>query len=383
MPFKYSIINSDKIVFKRLESGCARVIFIVVGSIFTIIGFSLIFLINNSEMMLSLIKFLFPTLGLIAIYAGIKFPSIQSKITPDEIIFDNQKGRIEINQKNSEVNTAYIYYDEIANFIIQVKRRNRNNSTTSNTGSSYTYHVYLLKKDGGQWELLNRSTESAAQEEITKIKSAINFSVKPVRESITLSASKKYNIFNNNLKTELIWRNKLGYGPLFLGLFAVFFIAVFSTIIKSINIPIFAYIVIGFILSVFVFVIGRLAIKMIKNAKTEYSLYISDTTLSYIEKDLSGGIKKDVRIPYSNLHSIAFSFDSENTLRNMYIYTHEQYNAKSSMKLSFSLNSILDVYNFYKNLIILDFQNLTAVEALHLENYLQQQILEIGKIEIA
>lgn len=383
MPFKYTIISSDKIVFTRLNSGYARAIFIVVGSIFTIIGISLIFLMNNSEIMLNSIKFLFSTFGLIAIYVGIKYPSIQSKITPDEIIFDNQKGRIEVNQKNSEVNTAYIYYDEIDNFIIQVKRRNRSNSTTSTTGSSYTYHVYLLKKDGGQWELLKRNSEGAALEEINKIKEAINFSATPVREPIIFKDSKKYNIFSNNLKAELSWRNKLGYGPLVLGLFTAIFIIIFSTIIKSTSIPIFAYIVIGFIFSVFVSVIGWLALKMIKNAKTDYSVYISETSLSYIEKNRSGGIVKDISIPYTKLHSIAFSFDSENNMRNLYIYTHEQYKAKSSIKLSFSLHSIMEMYNFYKSLIVLEIQNLTAVEALYMENYLQQQIKEIGKIEVA
>jgi hypothetical protein len=53
------------------------------------------------------------------------------------------------------------------------------------------------------------------------------------------------------------------------------------------------------------------------------------------------------------------------------------------MKVSFSIDSIKEMYNFYTQLVSLDMQDLTAVETLQMENFLQQKIKERGDIEIA
>jgi hypothetical protein len=41
------------------------------------------------------------------------------------------------------------------------------------------------------------------------------------------------------------------------------------------------------------------------------------------------------------------------------------------------------MYNFYKNLLSLELKDLTPVETLQVENYLQQQIKEKGNIQVA
>ncbi|HYC84085.1 MAG TPA: hypothetical protein VEB86_02640, partial [Chryseosolibacter sp.] len=102
MPFKISSANADHIVFTRLSSGCGRFVFIFVGSVFTIIGICLIAFLDSPEMPVSVFRFLFPVFGLIAIFAGIKLPALDRRNTPDEIVFDNANGRVEIRQSMSD-----------------------------------------------------------------------------------------------------------------------------------------------------------------------------------------------------------------------------------------------------------------------------------------
>lgn len=123
--------------------------------------------------------------------------------------------------------------------------------------------------------------------------------------------------------------------------------------------------------------------KMVKNAKTDYAVIITRSSLAYLEKDRSGRIQKEDRYTYDELHSIAYSFDSEEAIRKIYIYTKSQHLEKSTMNPAFSIEYIKSVIAFQANLHALEIQALTPVEALHIENYLQEQIREIGNAEVA
>lgn len=387
MPFKYTVKDQNKITFTRLNAGCGRFLFIFVGTIFTLIGLCLIAFMENPQMPFSIIRFVVPIFGLGAIYAGIMFPKMQQRNIPDEIIFDNANGRVEINQKESDIKTAYIYYDEIADFIVKAKKQESSSSGTSSSRTYYTYHVYLKKKDGGQWELLKFGSESSAVEEVLKLKSLVRLEMPPQKVSPDVTQSQKFKISNDYHKTEISWRNKIGYGPLFLALFCALFLTIGYAILGSgfleEDFPVFAYFVVGFIGVVFVIVIGGTIMRMVKNANTVFAIVVSTANLDYIERDVAGRIKKTVQFPLSDLHAISFSFDTDNVLRKIFIYTHEQFEKQNTMTVSFSLESIKAMYAFYKDLVSLDLQDLTAVETLQVENYLQQQIRERGNIQVA
>jgi hypothetical protein len=387
MPFKYIIESPERIIFKRIESGCGKFMFIFIGSIFTLIGVGLIAFGGGIEMPFALIRFIVPLFGVGAIYVGTIFSKIQAKTIPDQLIFDNKNGRIEVRQQHSEIKLAYIYYDEIEDFIVKAKKRETSSSSTTTTRSSYSYHIYLVKKDGGQWELMNPGSESAALEELGKLKIMIRLNAKSERTDLVVDQSSKYKISNDFQRTEISWRNKLGYAPVFLAAFSLLFITIgyviFNSVLQDDDFPIFAYAVGGFIAIVFIIVVVGNAMKMIKNSKTTYAVVVTNTDLEYIERDLAGRPVKTVPFPLVDLHAISFSFDTDNTYRKIYIYTHEQFTKQKSMNISFSVQSIRDMYNFYKDLVALDMQELTAVEALHIENYLQQVIKEKASLRIA
>lgn len=389
MPFKYNDTHPDKIVFTKLGVGFNQFLFISIGSIFTIIGFCLFYFIEETPSILSIFQFIFPAFGIMVIGVGIMLPKIQSENIPDQIIFDNPNGRIEINQKASVIKTAYIYYDEIDDFTIHFKKIETSRSTgLSPTLSSYSCHIFLTKKDGGQWELLKRNSEREALEEIAKLKTRIHLSAKPKRVTLNIKDSKKYHISKGSNKTELSWRNRLGFSPVFLVIFTISFLTVayaISSIVSSMgsSLSVFFYFVIGFIGFVFIWVVGGNTLKMIKNAKTIYAVGISHTDLDYFERDHKGEIKKNIKFPLIDIHALSFSFDTENTVRKIFIYTHEQFKKKDSLDLSLNVDSIKNYYNFYKEVAVLELQNITAVEALYIEAYLQQQISERGNIKVA
>jgi hypothetical protein len=384
MPFKYSVPDHDHIIFARLGAGCGRSVFIFTGSIFTVIGLCLLIFTTDPALPMSVTRWVFPLFGLIAIYAGIVLPSIQRKTIPDEIIFDNRNGRIQINQEASEIKTAYIYYDEIDDIVMRVKKEN---SSSKSSRTYYTYHVYLTKRDGGQWELMRLNSEADALFEIGKLKSLIQFSALPVRVPVPSFVSKKYTVRNEFQKTELTWRNRPGYGPWALAGFAILFLsigyAIAGTGFMEEDFPVFGMFVMGFIALIFVIVIGSNAMKMIKNANTEYAVVVSTSGLEYIERSLVGRINRSVPFVHSDIYAISFSFDSDNMMRKIYIYTHEQFQKQRNMTVSLSFESIKAMYNFYQGLVSLEIQALTPVEALVLENYLQQQLDEKGNIRVA
>jgi hypothetical protein len=389
MPFTYTVSDPEKIVFTRLKEGCGRSLFIMIGSLFTIIGIGLFVFTEDPEMPLATMRFLFPAFGLVAVFAGIKLPEIQRRTTPDEIIFDNANGRVQVNQAASDIKTGYIYFDEIQDLIIQTKKvETSNRSDTSTTGTYYTYHVYLLKKDGGQWELLKRSTEALALADIIILKNLIQFSATPKREHAQINQSRKFSVTNSDTKTELSWRNPLGYGPLFLFLFCVAFLTTAYTIFSTatsmdFDMPVFGYFVAAFIGIVFVVVITGNILKLVKNSKTIYGVAVSPFAVDYFERDLGGRIMKNVQFPMTDLHALSFSFDTDQSLRKIFIYTHEQFRKKDSFKPSFSVHYVKELYDFYQSLVALDLQDVPAVEALQIENFLQEKIREVGKTEVA
>jgi hypothetical protein len=144
MSFKYTQLEKNKIVFTPVNGGCSQAFVIAIGVLFFSIGCCILYFSKSQEMPFVLFKYLFPSMGILAIWAGIQLPKIAKKSMPSQIIFDNTNGRVEIYQTHSEVKNAFIYYDEIEGFTIV--RHRRSSSSNRVTKISYTYHVCLLKK---------------------------------------------------------------------------------------------------------------------------------------------------------------------------------------------------------------------------------------------
>lgn len=385
MPFRYTIDKDDSVVFRRSEQGCGRFLFVFAGLLFTSVGVVLFLFSDSDDLLVNVMTYLFPLFGLTALTVGVRLPAILRKSTPDSLTFDNANGRIAVQQQASDVKIAYIYYDEIEDFIIKVKKHETSGSSRKTSRTYYTFHVYLKKKDGGQWELLRFDKEELAKNEIEKLKTLIRLNQEPVRVEAE-GTSHKYRLVNLDDQMEIIWRNPVGFGPLVLLIFSAVFVTIFYTIFQSLlltdDLPVFGYVVMGFIAVVFVIVIGGNALKLVRNFRTVYCVAIDSVSLCYIERGLSGVERKKVEFPMKDLHAISFSFDTDESQRKIYIYTHEQFN-KQNLDLSFSIASVKEVIDYYTSLVALDVQELTPVEALALENNLQRVIKAKGGVDIA
>ena len=231
------------------------------------------------------------------------------------------------------------------------------------------------------------NSDKVAAEEVEKLKSLIRFSAAPVRVTLPSVHSQKFKVTNDYNKSELAWRNKLGYGPWFLGAFAIAFLSIGYAIVGTgffdEGFPVFGMFVIGFIGIVFLLVMAGSILKMVRNANTEFAVIVTGGSLEYVERDLAGRIRKTVHFVHADLHAISFSFDTESTFRKIFIYTRDQFEKERNMKVASSLSSIKDLYNFYNSLVSLNMQDITPVEALLMENYLQEQLREKGNVQVA
>lgn len=382
MPFKYTAVN-DTIVFTRAGTGCARAAAIVFGSFFAIIGFGL-FAFESESSIFFMFRFMFAALGSTFVLVGITLPKLMGKAYPDKIIFDNTNGRIEVSQEASEVKTAYMYYDEIEDFVVRVRSEDNNSKAY---GRSYSYFVFLVKKDGGEWELVKRRERAHAEEDAARLKQLVKFDAKPVKVPVSVEPSKKYTITKGALKTEVSWRNTLGMQEIRLAIFAAFFIitaaGIFSVVNSLSDFPVFFMIIAGFIGTLFVVIIGYYSRKALRNLKTAYAISISSMTFEYIERDKHGRELKSERIPLASLHAIAFSFNTEKTMRKVFVYTHDQFQRKNKLSNDISIEAFKSHFSFYNSLLRFELKNLTPVETLYLENFLQDAIRERSGVDVA
>lgn len=381
MPFTYSL-EQNRVVFKPISSGCGQIVFLLFGSVFTVIGVLLILFNHSTELPFSVIKWVVPIFGLLAFYAGVVYPKRMRLNHPDELVFDNNLGRIEVVQKESSIQKAYIYYDEIEDLIIKTK----SHSSSSNR-TYHTYHIHFLKKDGGQWELMKLNSHEAASAELEKLKSHLKLEVVPERVEARTEEISKLKILDDHVKTVVNWQNPIGSGPLFLFIFSAIFLTIFWSILGSAAVRndfgLFGYLIGGFMLVIFSLIIAMNTRKMIKNANTIYTVIITDSDFTYAERDKAERVKKARTVPLKDLHAITFSYSSEDYMRKLFVYTHEQFMEEKNMEASFSVSFLKKMYNFYTGLMSLEIHGLTIVEMLHLENYLQQQIAKRGKVSAA
>lgn len=383
MSFKYSAVN-DKIIFSRAGAGCSRIALIVFGSFFALIGIGL-FIFDSSSSFFSSIRIMFTAMGSIFVLIGIKLPKMMGKAYPDKLVFDNTNGRIEVRQEASEVKLAYMYYDEIADIL--VRARSEDNDSSSTGSRTYSYYVYLVKKDGGEWELLKRGSHEGAEEDVARLKQLIRFDAVPVKVPVSIGTSKKYTITKGAHKTELSWRNTLGIQEISLAIFAGLFIfmagSIFSLVDELSAFTIFFMLIAGFISLVFLLVMGYFFRKALKNLRTTYAVSISSMTFEYMERDKQGRELKSERVPLNELHAIAYSFNTDKEMRKVFVYTHDQFQQKDKLPYDLSLETIKAHFAFYNSLMRFELKNLTPVETLCLENYLQQAIKERANIEVA
>ena len=382
----YTIVSSDahKMVLERESVKLATGMFVGVGAFFFLVGVGLNFFMTTWEMPFLLFRILFPLFGLIAIFAGLYLPKQTESTHPERITFDHTKGAVIVEMKKASNQCGYIRYDEIAGYDIYVESRKSSGSGSSPSRTYYRYHVYVKKKDGGEWHLFEFGDRAAAEAVVNQLTTQIPLH-KPFTVTETPKLSTKIEKKDGLDKTMIHWQNRIGLGqPLFLIFFSIIFFSIISAFFsfeKDAGLNVFFMIVLGFILFVFCLVMFSVVRKLVKDATTRYAVSVDHKNLEYYEfSKKSGQMRNKLTIPLLQIKSINYTFSpSQNLGAGLKILTQSDIDRMTQYQNK-PVESLKDFFKGVDGPITLSISALNPVECLQLENWLQMLILKKGNI---
>lgn len=381
MAYKISSSDSHKLVLAREEVKGAMYLFIGVGTLFFLVGVALNFFLEDWEMPFLMFKVLFPLFGALAIFGGLRLPKHTRETLPEMVVFDHDLGAVVLEMDQTTRQRGYIRYEEITGFDIHVEMHRSSGKTNS---TYYTYHVYLLKKDGGQWHLFKFNVESKARAFMTELAAQIPLH-KPSRVTEQATISPKIERKEGAGKTIIHWQNKVSAINIFaLTAFSSIFIFMMGGFFSLAgDMQIFLFIVLGFILLVFVLVIGSILKKWIKDATTRFAVAVDVAHLEYYEfSKKSGQVRNVKKLPLADVQSITYTFIpwQNNVNSGLRVYTRQQAEHAEAIKDK-PLEALKDLFKGNQP-IVLSITALNPVECLQLENWLQELILKRANVVV-
>jgi hypothetical protein len=377
--------DAHKIVFQRASEGCSTAVFVIVGSVFTLIGVAINLLSTDMEFPFLLFKILFPVFGVGAIAAGIAAPKIAKRTIPELISFRNDQGAVVVEMDSSTRQTSHIRYDEIEKFDIYVESRSSSSSSSRPSRIVYYYHVLLRKKDGGEWFITECNSQKQAEEIIQQLTTGVKLT-NPCTLSNNQTLTSKLSKQEGIDKTVIHWQNKVGFfAPVFLIFFSIAFLSILSTAFTStFDLNGFVYFVIGFMLLVFSLVMFVTIKNMIKEATTRYAISIDRSALEYYEFSKSSGIMKNKKsIPLTEVHSIVYSFAPIKNYSNSGLtISTEKETLQAKENKDKPLTGLKNLFSGKGQPINLSITALNPVECLQLESWLQDLIKKKGNLHV-
>ncbi len=380
MPYHITTSDSNKIIFERDAVKGLAAIFVGAGSLFLFIGIMLNVFMDSWEMPNILFRLLFPGFGSLFIGAGLYIPKQTRNTTPEQITFDHNKALVIIEMIKGGNEMGYIRYDEIEGFDIHVEKQTSSSSSGRSSSTTYTYHVFLKKKDGGEWFLTQSGSLGKAEAALSILRAQVALN-KPSTLSPSAKLTAKISKQEGIDKTVIHWQNKVSFWmPVFLIVFSVVFLSILSTAFSGFggDMDFFVYGVVGFMVFVFLIVMVSIIRKLIKDATTRYAVAVSKVQLEYYEFSKSTGTMKNQKaLPIENVDRIVYSFapaksNLNSTLR---ILTREDVTHWQKVQEN-PLTALKDIFTGKNQPITLSITALNPVECLQLESWLQELILK-------
>lgn len=386
MAYKLASSDSTKMVLTRESATGASIFTIIVGSLFIVIGIGINAFVYSWEFSYILIKTLFPLFGLLAVYGGISMPKQLRLTQPSRITFDHEKGAVVIEMNDKTDQRGYIRYDEVEGFDIHEERRTSSSgSSNTRTRTYYVYHVYLKKKDGGEWHLFQFNTRAKAEELIIQLKAEIQFD-KPFTVTEQPRLTSKIEKQEGIDKTVIHWENKVTLmQPIIVFTFGLIFLTMlFSFFTFGEEVEIFGSIVIGFILIIFLFIMFVIIQKMIKDMTTRYAVSVDHTNLEYFEFSRSTGAMRNKKtLGLKDVHSINYTFaPSKNYQAAGLTIRMQEHIGREKLLDEKPIEAIKDLFLTGDKPITLSITALNPVECLQLENWLQELILNKSRMKV-
>jgi ABC-type multidrug transport system fused ATPase/permease subunit len=379
MSYKISSVDSQKIILERNSPAIITGAFIIIGSIILLVGIGLNLFSETWEMPILFFRILLPLFGLLAFLSGMYIPKQVRNSIPEQLIFDHQKGALLVQMDKAKNEFGYIRYNEIESINIYVEVRSSGKST------SHYYHIYVHKKDGSDWYLLEFSNRTKAETVLKELQTSI-----PLHNPCTINEpfalSQKIEKKEGHDKTIIHWQNKVSiWETLGILIFSILFLSILSMVLFFDGEPQpFMYIVMGVILSVFLLVMTIVIRNLIKDAYTRYAVSVDATTLVYYEfNKKTGAMRNNKILPLQSVESIGYTFaPNKNTLNpGIKILTSENI-AQQKREKENPLEVLRNLFSKNNKAITLSIKALNPVECLQLENWLQKLIFDKGNVTV-
>ncbi len=382
MSYNIKSVSFDSVVLKRERTRLGTALFTGVGLVFICVGIFLFVVVDDEESPLNFFKFITIIMGSISFFAGLNYSKQIKKTIPKWVIFNNQKGYIQVQLADDPLVSGYIPYEEISHFYVNMESEYSSTNTRSGNNRVYSYHVILRKKDEGYWYLYKSSSEKQAN----KVLDALVKNVKLDRHSVNLPKpwlSDKIQKESTHSKNTIRWKNTVSIWSLvFLIGFVILFFSAGKFILGSfMEFKLddgFVYVVAGFIGFVFLLVMFMTIKKMVKDFRTFYTFSITKDTFIYEEEDTHGTVKKTESVSLTDIGGISFSFNpSKGYQTSGSLYVKRKKDDKKEETPIDEIKKILGGDG-----LSLDLSDLNVVEKLELDRWIKNTIKERSGIEV-
>lgn len=238
------------------------------------------------------------------------------------------------------------------------------------------FYLHIHQKDGEKWLLFESESQDFINQQHEKLSAVLNLGQeisgipKPVLSpNLIVSNTKELDA----VEWKLFDWTTIVYSAIFvivLGLFLAFLSS--SNNLYSVFGAFF-----GFIFMLFLFSFFYSLQLLINKIDVLFGISISATDLCFYEKSTSGCMLKSNYVPIANIQSVTNSMKDNMTTKNISLYIHEKDNLPTE-----NFSSFQKIKQKIKGLHHLYFSNLTFVESLELERWIQDRIKERSGVEV-
>jgi hypothetical protein len=375
MAFTITTASQEGILLTRKNLTVPAHLFIALGIVLLLIGVIPLFFYSMLDPVFKMLLPLLAIIGFTGLITGLRYPGAQNKSIPDTIFFDNKNGRIRIRHSFSENQEAFIYYPEVREFYLE---------TFSESKKEMRYIVLLKKVDGGEWDLFHSSSYSAANRFLDILKTKVKLENKPVYAEATRLPLAKLRVSHQPDVLEFTWKKDIRESATTLALIFAILVATFFYVFDFVltEEPEKYLMLRNLLISTLVLSVVLGTITLYRTAGRLYLLRVDSDAVHYSEKEGGTRICRERSFTFPDLYSIYYKFDSSNPEARLYFVNQDDEEIRKETLGSRSRCEMFSALEFYRKQYSVNFSELTSLEVLAVESYIQDFIWKRSKVEI-
>lgn len=299
--------------------------------------------------------------GLLFFIAGAFLLPARFRNVPSEIVFDHRRAAVIVKMENVD-HEGIIPYHDIDSFYVYRER----SSPDSDTLETYSYHVVMKKKDGGEWFITHTVNPSTAQSDLKLLENQVPLE-KPFNEVTTPVVSPKISLTEGTDQSLIAWKNGFTAAFFFLMLLTIMFGVAAFNVLQSSILP-------GLLFTAIVGVMVFILIRMFYKHTRQYAVSITSEVIEYFEfSTFTGQRSRLYSVPLESIERVVYTFSATvKSANRLWLMTREDIERQAV--LIGSPRKIPDDLFERNQPLTLDVLALNPIECLQLEMWLQHKI---------